>query len=239
MADDKSNIDPQRKEAFERLENKITILEDWIEGGIPFKLKDGNKQIDKNGKIILEFFPISISALKKWNGSKNSKEVVKENKIPKFQTSADVWKAAPKRITNRVENDGESESLFERLKIKAKFQSDNKNKSKIQELEELLAISQMNHKGLADELIQLRLDNIYLTEELHTSGNLNKSTKSNMKTQSKWKDDQLKQANNNLSQLKLENSQLKTLLAEHGISDDIKPIDPSIIHFPGNKDSDK
>ena len=239
MTDDKSNTDPQRKEAFERLEKKITILEDWIECGIPFKLKDGNKQIDKKGKIVLEFFPTSITALKDWNGSKNSDDIVKKNKIPRFQTSAEVWKAAPKRITSRVNNDGESESLFDRLKIKAKFQSDNKNKSKIDKLEELLTISQMNHKGLADELIQLRLDNMYLAEELATAEKQLNGAKSTMKEQLKWRDNQIKQAHSNITQLKMENSKLKKMLDEHEISYDVDPVAPSIINFPGKKNRDK
>ncbi len=239
MTNDESNIEPQRLEAFKRLEKKITILEGWIENGIPFKLKDGNKQLDKKGKIILEFFPTSISALRGWNGSQNSEETVKKAKIPKFQTSLATIKAAPSRIINRINNNGDSKSLFERLKIKAKFQSDNKNKSKIEELEESLVISQMNHKGLADELIQLRLDNIYLTEELHTAENIIKSTKSNTKVQFEWKDEKLKQAHNTTAQLKTENLKLKRILDEHNISYDIEPVDPSVIHFPGNKDSEK
>ena len=239
MTNNKSSTEPQREEAFKRLEQKISILEDWIKDGIPFELKGGNKQINKKEKIVLEFFPTSISALRGWNGSKNSKDAVKRYKIPKYQTSAGVWKAAPKRITNRVENEGESESLFECLKLKAKFQSDNKNKSKIKELEELLAISQMNHKGLADELIQLRLDNIYLTEELHTSENVIKGTKSTIKTQFKWKDELLKQAHNKTSKLKIENGKLKKILAEHEISYDVDPVEPSIINFPGKVNRDK
>lgn len=165
MIKENQNQDPQQIKAFERIERKVEILEKWANEEIPFVLVKGNKQVDDNGKYILEFFPTSPTGLRKWNGKQNSKEVIKQYNIPPFTTSANSLSAIPTSLTLRIFGDKNKLNLWERLKFKAKLQSNTKEKNALQELEEQLKISEANHQGLAFELIELRVTNKYLEEE--------------------------------------------------------------------------
>lgn len=238
MTTKKKPIEDQRTEAFKRLESKIEILEGWAVSGIPFKLIDAHKQVDDKGKLVLEYFPTSIRGLRLWNGTQNTENIAKKFKIPTSQTSDKVWKAAPKTISIRVEGSEEKLSLFMRLRETALIQSSNKEKTKIQELEEKLDISEMNRKGLANELIELRVTNKYFEEELSTAANQIEGTQEIMSQQLGWKIKVLNQAENKLKELNIELNRLKKLLTKNGIEYDFNNGVNSIIDFPGNKDND-
>jgi hypothetical protein len=238
MTDTKKPIEAQRAEAFERLESKIKILEDWAVSGIPFKLRDAHKQVNEKGKLVLEYFPTSISGLRLWNATQNSEDVTKKFKIPTSQTSDKTWKAAPSTIRIRVEGNEDKLSLFMLLKETALIQSSNKEKTKIQKLEEKLELSEMNRKGLANELIELRLANKFFEEELSTAENKIKGTQEVMSQQLDWKKNMLKQAENKTYELNIELNRLRRLLTENGIEWDFNDEVNTVIDFPGNKDDD-
>jgi len=230
--------DKQRDEAFKRIKKKLDILDEWINDGIPFMLVNGNKQVDAKGKFLLEHFPTSVRGLRLWNGDKNSEEVIKKYKIPTTQTSDKSWKAAPRATHIRVEGSEGKLSIFERLKEKALIQSSNKQKTKIQELEEKLKFSETNHNGLANELIQLRLDNNFLESELSTAEKRLAGAQQVMNQQLEFKTNKLKQADNNIKTLKVKVNQLEALLVDNGIEYSEIEKATSVIEFPGKKDND-
>lgn len=233
MSENKQNQDPQQIEAFTRIEKKVEILEGWATDGIPFALVDGNKQIDEKEKYVLEFFPTSPTGLRNWNGKRNSKNVAKKYKIPPFTTSAKSLDAIPTNLKIRIFGDTNKLNLWERLKLKAKLQSSTKEKNALQKLEEKLNISEINHQGLAHELVELRINNKYLEEEVATLENQRESVRETITRQLELKKEQLKQSDNSFKKLSIENSKLKKLLDMHDI--DYKDIeeDISIIKFPG------
>jgi len=230
--------DKQRDEALLRIEKKLDILDEWIKDGLPFKLLDGNKQVDAKGKFLLEYFPTSVRGLRLWNGDENSKQVIKQYEIPTTQTSDKSWKAAPKATRIRVDSIEGKLNIFERLKEKALTQVSNKQKTRIQELEEKLEFSETNSNGLANELIQLRLDNNFLESELNTAENRLVSAQQVMKQQLEFKTKNLQQANNKIKSLNVKMNRLKSLLVNNGIeySEIVKAT--SVIEFPGKKDND-
>lgn len=233
MAKTNQNRDPQQIEAFERIEKKIEILEKWANEGIPFVLVNGNKQVDDKGKYVLEFFPTSPTGLRKWNGKQNSKDVVKQYDIPPYTTSAKSLDAIPTGLKLRIYGDDNKLNLWERLKFKAKLQSNAKEKNALQEIEEELKISEANHQGLAYELIELRVTNKHLEEENSTLENQIESVRLSIKSQLDLKEKQLKQSELKSKQLSIENAKLKKLLDEHGIDYDNADESTSIIDFPG------
>jgi uncharacterized protein (DUF3084 family) len=186
----------------------------------------------------LEYFPTSVRGLRLWNGDENSKQVIKKYEIPATQTSDKSWKAAPRAIRIRAEGIEGKLNIFERLKEKALIQISNKHKTKIQELEEKLDFSETNRNGLANELIQLRLDNNFLESELNTAENRLVSAQQVMKQQLEFKSENLQQADNKIKTLNIEMNRLKALLVNNGIEySEIKKA-TSIIEFPGKKDND-
>lgn len=233
MIKENQNQDPQQIKAFERIERKVEILEKWANEEIPFVLVKGNKQVDDNGKYILEFFPTSPTGLRKWNGKQNSKEVIKQYNIPPFTTSANSLSAIPTSLTLRIFGDKNKLNLWERLKFKAKLQSNTKEKNALQELEEQLKISEANHQGLAFELIELRVTNKYLEEENSSLENQIESVRLTITSQLDLKKKQLKQYDLKSKQLSIENAQLKKLLDAHGIDYSGTNESTSVIDFPG------
>ncbi|MBM7072461.1 hypothetical protein JQC92_10515 [Shewanella sp. 202IG2-18] len=227
------NQDPQQKEAFERIEKKVEILEKWASEGIPFVIVNGNKQVDNKGKYVLEFFPSSPTGLRNWNGKQNSKEVVKQYDIPPFTTSAKSLDAIPTSLKLRIYGDKNRLNLWERLKFKAKLQANTKEKNALQELEEKLKVSEANHQGLAYELIELRLTNKHLEDENSTLENQIESVHVSIKSQLDLKKKQLKQSDLKNKQLSIENAKLIKLLDEHGIDYENADESTSIIDFPG------
>ncbi len=233
MIKENQNQDPQQIKAFERIERKVEILEKWANEEIPFVLVKGNKQVDDNGKYILEFFPTSPTGLRKWNGKQNSKEVIKQYNIPPFTTSAKSLNAIPTSLKLRIFGDKNKLNLWERLKFKAKLQSNTKEKNALQELEEQLKISEANHQGLAFELIELRVTNKYLEEENSSLENQIESVRLTITSQLDLKKKQLKQYDLKSKQLSIENAQLKKLLDAHGIDYSGTNESTSVIDFPG------
>lgn len=225
-------IEKQRQEAFVRIDKKLEILERWAEEGIPFKLVNGNKQLDKNGNYILEYFPTSVRGLRLWTAENNSNEVALKYQIPKKQTSATAWDAAPKATTIRAEGDEFKLSIFELLKEKASIQRSNKQKTKISELEEKLAFSEKNRAGLASELIQLRLENKSLESELRTAQTRLSDAQHLMSKQLEFKKNVQQQADSENAELRNLVSNLKARLVENRI--DISDIEKtnSVISFP-------
>ncbi len=233
MIKENQNQDPQQLKAFERIERKVEILEKWVNEEIPFVLVKGNKQVNDNGKYILEFFPTSPTGLRKWNGKQNSKEVIKQYNIPPFTTSAKSLNAIPTSLKLRIFGDKNKLNLWERLKFKAKLQSNTKEKNALQELEEQLKISETNHQGLAFELIELRVTNKYLEEENSSLENQIESVRLTITSQLDLKKKQLKQYDLKSKQLSIENAQLKKLLDAHGIDYSGTNDCTSVIDFPG------
>jgi len=238
MTNKSQSQDKQRDEAFLRIEKKLDILDDWIKDGLPFKLVDGKKQVDAKGKFLLEYFPTSVRGLRLWNGDDNSKQVIKQYGIPTTQTSDKTWKAAPRATRIRVDSIEGKLNIFERLKEKALTQISNKQKTRIQELEENLEFSETNNNGLANELIQLRLDNNFLESELNTAENRLVSAQQVMKQQLEFKTKNLQQADNKIKTLNVEMNQLKAFLIDNGIGYAEIEKATSVIEFPGNKDND-
>jgi hypothetical protein len=230
--------DKQRDEALLRIEKKLDILDEWVKDGLPFKLLDGNKQVDAKGKFLLEYFPTSVRGLRLWNGDKNSKQVIKKYEVPTTQTSDKSWKAAPRATRIRVDRIEGRLNIFERLKEKALTQISNKQKTRIQELEEKLEFSETNSNGLANELIQLRLDNNFLESELNTAENRLVSAQQVMKQQLEFKTKNLQQANNKIKSLNVKMNRLKALLVNNGIEYSEIEKATSVIEFPGKKDND-
>lgn len=233
MIKENQNQDPQQIKAFERIERKVEILEKWVNEEIPFVLVKGNKQVDDNGKYILEFFPTSPTGLRRWNGKQNSKDVITQYDIPPFTTSAKSLNAIPTSLKLRIFGDENKINLWERLKFKAKLQSNTKEKNALQELEEQLKISEANHQGLAFELIELRVTNKYLEEENSSLENQIESVRLTITSQLDLKKKQLKQYDLKSKQLSIENAQLKKLLDAHSIDYSGTNESTSVIDFPG------
>lgn len=231
MKEENENLDPQRKEAFLRIDKKLYILEEWIDEGIPFQLVDGNKQVDPKGRFILEYFPTSVRGLRLWNGKQNSDEAVKEYEIPTTQTSDTAWKAAPNATRMRAEGNEDRLSIFDLLKEKAEIQSSNKQKTRIQELEEQLRFGVTNREGLANALIQLRLDNKYLENELSTAESRLADARHVMKQQLEYKTKQIQQAQIDIKTLNNLVGKIKAILVENNIDTSEIEKTTSVIKF--------
>lgn len=232
MTEKSKKLEPQRQAAHIRIGKKLDILEQWLTEGIPFVLVDGNKQIDAKGNYVLEHFPKSVRGLRLWNGEENSKDVVEQYQIPTTQTSDATWKAAPSALRIRAEGYEDKLSIFALLKEKAAIQRSNKQKTKIQELEEKLAFSEMNREGLAKELIQLRLDNNFLESELSTAESRLADAQHVMNNQLTFKTKAIKQAENDNKSLSILVNKLTEKLAENNIDMSDIGETTSVIKFP-------
>lgn len=227
-----NKLEKQRQEAFIRIDKKLDILEQWLNEGIPFKLIGGNKQVDANGNYVLEYFPTSVRGLRLWNGENNSYEVVKKYQIPQVQTSDQAWKAAPKSTHTRVGDNENRLSIFVRLREKAAIQRSNKQKTKIDELDEKLSFSETSRAGLATELVQLRLENKSLENELIIAETRLRDAKHVMSQQLEFKNKAIQQLDNHNKTLKNMIRDLRERLIDNNI--DISDIEKenSVISFP-------
>jgi hypothetical protein len=236
MSKDDEKLEHQRQEAFLRIDKKLDILELWINEGIPFTLVSGNKQVDTKGNYVLEYFPTSVRGLRLWNGEQNSKDVVKKYQIPTTQTSDKAWKAAPSTTHIRAEGNEDRLSIFALLKEKAAIQRSNKQKTKIDELEEKLMFNEKKCAGLANELVQLRLENKALVKELITAETRLSDARHVMSQQLDFKSKAIRQSESDNKTLKNEIDKLKARLIENDI--DISNIEnaSSVINFPVSKD---
>lgn len=236
MSKSTEKLELQRKEAFRRIDKKLNILEQWVNEGIPFKLVAGNRQVDTQGNYVLEYYPTSIRGLRLWNGEQNSEEVVREYQIPTTQTSDKAWKAAPSTTHIRVKGNKDRLSIFALLKEKAAIQRSNKQKTKIDELEEKLVFSEKNRVGLASELVQLRLENKALEKELSTSKTRLADAQLIMSQQLDFKNKTIRQSADDKKTLQNEIDRLKARLIENDI--DISDIEKSssVISFPVKSD---
>jgi hypothetical protein len=229
-------MEKQRKEAITRLEVKISILEVWLSTEIPFSLtKDKARVLDKNGRFVLEYFPTSISALRQWNGLKNSTNVAEEYKIPKQMTSTTTWEATPNFIKERVTGTSKVASLFVRLKDLALIQKDSGRVSRIKELESIISSVKQDHMAIAHEMIALRLENDTLIEENAIADNQIEGQKSLHKREIDWRNKNAIQQKNIITELKKENNALRDSLLkmsqECGVSPDELAIKTNVIPF--------
>ncbi|MGR5367563.1 hypothetical protein [Photobacterium damselae] len=198
-------MDKQRREGIKRIEKKIEILEKWLNTEIPFVLTSkGNRELDKQGKFELEHIPMSISALRNWNGSKNSRSTVEKYGIPEKTTSTKTWEAAPEYLRERVTGTKTIDNLFVRLKKKSLIQRDSGRISQIRELEEKLAIAKQDHAGIAHEMIGLRLENNTLTEELYITKQKVEGLKLQHNTEIDWRNRLAKQQKERITELEKE-----------------------------------
>ena len=178
----------QRKEAIKRIEQKIDILEKWLNAEIPFSLTGKKtRMLDKNGGFELEYFPTSVSGLRNWNGSKNNSDVIKKYNIPKQMTSTKTWDATPTYMRERVTGTKAIASLFIRLKEKAIIQRDSGRISKVKELEATVTRVKQNHMAIAHEMIGLRLENDTLTAEVYIAEQKLEGLKSQHKVEIEWR----------------------------------------------------
>lgn len=229
-------LERQREEAFRRIDKKLDILELWLDEGIPFKLINGNKQVDSKGNYVLEDFPKSVRGLRLWNGKENSKEVVSKYQIPTTQTSDKAWKAAPSATRIRAEGNEDRPSIFALLKEKASIQRSNKQKTRIDELEEKLRFSEKKCNGLAAELVQLRIANKALEKDVLIAETRLEDARHLMLQQLDFKSKTIKQSENDNKSLQNEIDKLKARLFENNI--DFSDIEQSnsVISFPVSKD---
>ncbi|GAC03049.1 MAG: hypothetical protein CL578_18210 [Alteromonadaceae bacterium] len=236
MSKESDKLERQREEAFRRIDKKLDILELWLDEGIPFKLINGNKQVDSKGNYVLEDFPKSVRGLRLWNGKENSEEVVKKYHIPAAQTSDRAWKAAPSATRIRVEGNEDRASIFALLKEKASIQRSNKQKTRIDELEEKLTFSEKKSNGLAAELVQLRIANKALEKDVRIAETRLEDARHVMSQQLDFKSKTIKQSENDNKTLQNEIDKLKARLIENNI--DFSDIEQSnsVISFPVSKD---
>lgn len=236
MSKESDKLERQREEAFRRIDKKLDILELWLDNGIPFKLIDGNKQVDSKGNYVLEDFPKSVRGLRLWNGKGNSKEVVAKYQIPAVQTSDKAWKAAPIATRIRAEGNEDRPSIFDLLKEKASIQRSNRQKTRINELEEKLTFSEKKCNGLANELVQLRIANKALEKDVRIAETRLEDARHVMSQQLDFKSKTIKQSENDNQILQNEIDKLKARLIENNI--DFSDIEKSnsVISFPVSKD---
>lgn len=236
MSKESDKLERQREEAFRRIDKKLDILELWLDEGIPFKLINGNKQVDSKGNYVLEDFPKSVRGLRLWNGKENSKEVVAKYQIPTTQTSDKAWKAAPSATRIRAEGNEDRPSIFDLLKEKASIQRSNKQKTRIDELEEKLRFSEKKCNGLAAELVQLRIANKALEKDVLIAETRLEDARHVMLQQLDFKSKTIKQSENDNKTLQNEIDKLKARLFENNI--DFSDIEQSnsVISFPVSKD---
>ncbi|MCH2256036.1 MAG: hypothetical protein MK088_05340 [Alteromonas sp.] len=236
MSKESDKLEWQREEAFRRIDKKLDILELWLDEGIPFKLINGNKQVDSKGNYVLEDFPKSVRGLRLWNGKENSKEVVAKYQIPTTQTSDKAWKAAPSATRIRAEGNENRPNIFDLLKEKASIQRSNKQKTRIDELEEKLRFSEKKCNGLAAELVQLRIANKALEKDVLIAETRLEDSRHVMLQQLDFKSKTIKQSENDNKTLQNEIDKLKARLFENNI--DFSDIEQSnsVISFPVSKD---
>ncbi|MCW8090559.1 hypothetical protein [Alteromonas sp. ASW11-130] len=236
MSKESDKLERQREEAFRRIDKKLDILELWLDNGIPFKLINGNKQVDSKGNYVLEDFPKSVRGLRLWNGKGNSKEVVAKYQIPAVQTSDKAWKAAPIATRIRAEGNEDRPSIFDLLKEKASIQRSNRQKTRINELEEKLTFSEKKCNGLANELVQLRIANKALEKDVRIAETRLEDARHVMSQQLDFKSKTIKQSENDNQILQNEIDKLKARLIENNI--DFSDIEKSnsVISFPVSKD---
>ena len=236
MSTEGDKLERQREEAFRRIDKKLDILELWLDEGIPFKLINGNKQVDSKGNYVLEDFPKSVRGLRLWNGKGNSEEVVAKYQIPTTQTSDKAWKAASSATRMRAEGNEDRPSIFALLKEKASIQRSNKQKTRIDDLEEKLTFSEKKCNGLAAELVQLRIANKALEKDVRIAETRLEDARHVMSQQLDFKSKAVKQLENNNNELQSEIDKLKARLIENNIDYSDIEKSSSVISFPGSKD---
>ena len=91
---------------------------------------------------------------------------------------------------------------------------------------------------MANELIQLRLDNNFLESELKTAEKRLAGAQQVMNQQLEFKTNKLKQADNNIKTLNVKVNQLEALLVDNGIEYSEIEKATSVIEFPGKKNND-
>lgn len=209
-------MDKQRIKAFENLEKKVHVLEKWLENEIPYRrTADGNREEDtKNGGWVQEWFPRSVSALRGWNGSKNSPATIAKYDIPASTTSQNAYNAIPEALRERIEGNYILPSLFERLKEQERIQRENSRVSNIKSLEDELAQAKLNHKGIAHEMVALALDNEALHEDNRVLTQQLNGLKLQHKTEIEWREKLAKQRQREIQKLEEQKQELHNQLIE-------------------------
>ncbi|MPW28413.1 hypothetical protein F9L16_05280 [Agarivorans sp. B2Z047] len=232
-------MDKQRKEGIERVEQKLKILETWVNTEIPYLRTRDGLRIESNavGEFKLEYFPKSVSALRRWNGHKNSFEVVEKFAIPHKITSTETYKASPTYLRERIEGNCTLESIFERLKNKALLQTQNRKSTEIKNLKRALNQAENNHKAIAHELISIRLENQLLTERCLTYDLTIKGLKKQHAVEIEWRNTVAVNYQEKLLALESTNNQLRQTLLDlserEGISIELEQLESNIIDFTG------
>ena len=229
-------MNKQRIDGINRFKKKVQILEAWIKEEIPYVLtNEGFKKIDKNGRFILEYFPLSITAIRAWNGSKNTDKIVETYSIPRKMTSAETWKALPNSTRENIGGTLTLPSLFERLKQKAQIQRDSGRLSQIRALKEEFKVAQLNHVALAHEMMALRLENDILIEDLRVAERKIEGLKKMYKNEIDWRtksSEQQKRRADDLEEEKLFLIQQMILIGEKtGIYPELPSSPTNILPF--------
>ncbi|QIN62681.1 hypothetical protein SBC1_26970 [Caballeronia sp. SBC1] len=115
-----------KQRAEETINKKIDVLKRWVRA-IPWRaLDDGQPLRDRDGELVLEYFPTSISAFTTWDGSQNSKFVRESEHLefrgPSRGTLDQPYHSASKSLVI---------SLFETLLKRAQRQLLHANKSNL------------------------------------------------------------------------------------------------------------
>ncbi|MFB9134467.1 hypothetical protein ACFSJQ_04795 [Vibrio olivae] len=233
--------DKQITEAQDRIVQKLEILKTWAEEGIPEKRSpDGHIQLDSKGIIILEFFPQSDRALRYWTGKDCTEKVREKYQLDKLKTTSnDAWKRAPIATRERWKGTGGNDGLMHQLKARAILQTENSNTSRLQQLEDELASVKLNHRGALNELIQLRVDNKELIEDLKSEKTQHESTRTQSKIENDWRIHQNKLLRNQLNILQSQYNELAERYLELAKRTGETPqlTNANIIDFP-EKDKD-
>ncbi|MBA6416383.1 hypothetical protein H4J50_10185 [Colwellia sp. 6M3] len=226
----------QRKEAIKRIEQKIDILENWLNSEIPFSLTSKNTRVlNKNGGFELEYFPTSISGLRNWNGSKNNPDIINKYNIPTQMTSTTTWDATPTYIKECVTGTKKINSIFIRLKEKALIQRDSGRISKVKELEATVTLVKKNHVAIAHEMLGLRLENDTLTAEVYIAEQKLEGLKSQHKVEIEWRNKAAIQQKSQILELEKKNlilqKQLLKISKESGIYPEKLTLKTNVVPF--------
>ncbi|MGY5452016.1 hypothetical protein ACVFI8_13905 [Agarivorans sp. MS3-6] len=232
-------MDKQRREGIERVEQKLKILETWVNTEIPYLRTRDGLRIESNtiGEFKLEYYPKSVSALRRWNGHKNSSEVVEKFGIPQKITSTETYKASPSYLRERIEGNRTLESIFERIKNKALLQTQNRKSTELTNLKHALNQAKNNHKAIAHELVSIRLENQQLIERCRTFGLTIKGLKNQHAVEIEWRNTVALNYQAKLLALESTNNQLRQTLLDlcerEGISIELEQLKSNIIDFTG------
>lgn len=141
----------------EKIKHKKTMINTFINKGIPFKRDDNGEYITNDkGQRQLDYFPTSLSALSRWNPKDHCAYNIKKIKGIDNLETFDRNKVSDKSRKGTARLQESLQSLIDKLKERASLQKDQEKTSELKKLKKENKLLQLQNSSLKESFMEDR-----------------------------------------------------------------------------------